>query len=146
MSSLHAQPIDDCPFNEPLDVWIRRAGERIGFGQVDETDFDKERRGRTAKDLFRELKNFPALDHVRALTHGDACLPNIIFDNNFTVVGFVDCGRTGIADPYQDLALASRSISSNLGERWVPHFFANYGLAKVDTRKLHFYRLLDEFF
>ena len=146
LRSLHAQPIDDCPFDEPLRVWIQRAGERMVSGQVDESDFDTERRGRSAEDLFRELKNFPPLKHGRAITHGDACLPNIIFGNNFAVVGFVDCGRAGIADPYQDLALASRSISSNLGERWVPKFFEAYGLTKVDRQKLRFYRLLDEFF
>jgi aminoglycoside 3'-phosphotransferase-2 len=62
------------------------------------------------------------------------------------VTGFVDCGRAGIADRYQDLALASRSIESNLGSRWSEAFFVNYGLPDPDGSKLDFYRLLDEFF
>jgi aminoglycoside phosphotransferase len=62
------------------------------------------------------------------------------------VSGFVDWGRAGIADRYQDLALCARSIAANLGPEWVTAFFEHYGLTIIDQRKLSFYELLDEFF
>jgi aminoglycoside 3'-phosphotransferase-2 len=78
------------------------------------------------------------------LTHGDACLPNLIADDaRFT--GFVDCARTAVADRCQDLALAARSISSNLGAEWGEAFLTAYG-GSADRDRLSFYRLLDEFF
>ena len=142
---LHAQAIEDCRFDQTVAVQIERARQRLHAGLVDETDFDEERLGRSANDLFRELETWRLPDETRVLTHGDPCLPNVIFDGK-RFAGFVDCGRAGVADPYQDLALAARSIESNLGSEWLSLFFREYGLAAPDERKLAFYRLLDEFF
>jgi aminoglycoside 3'-phosphotransferase-2 len=91
--------------------------------------------------LYRE---HPGSEDI-VVTHGDPCLPNVIFDNG-SFSGFVDCGRCGRADRYQDLALAHRSIESNFGIRLAESFLRAYGLEPVDTMKLSYYRLLDEFF
>lgn len=141
----HAQPVAGCPFDETLGVRIERAREQVRAGLVDESDFDDERRGRTASSLLIDLEAFPLIGESRALTHGDSCLPNVMFENA-RVTGFVDCDRVGVADPYQDLALASRSIAGNLGHEWVGTFFREYGVPNPDQQKLGFYRLLDEFF
>jgi aminoglycoside 3'-phosphotransferase II len=145
LTVLHAQPLDGCPFDETVAVQIERARHRVCAGVVDESDFDEERWGRTARELFIQLEAWRPADEACVLTHGDACLPNVLFDAG-RYVGFIDCGRVGVADPYQDLALAARSIGSNLGREWVPVFFEAYGLPNADERKLAFYRLLDEFF
>jgi aminoglycoside 3'-phosphotransferase-2 len=142
---LHAQPIAGCPFDQSVARQIEIARRRVDARLVDETDFDEERLGCTASDLLALVETSLPQSEERALTHGDPCLPNVMFDGSrFT--GFVDCGRVGVADPYQDLALAARSIGSNLGQEWVPVFFRSYGVPNPDERKLAFYRLLDEFF
>ncbi|SDP06533.1 Phosphotransferase enzyme family protein [Paenibacillus sp. yr247] len=78
-------------------------------------------------------------------THGDYCLPNIII-NNGKVHGFIDWGRAGVADRYQDLALAIRSIKYNFGNEYIYAFLDNYGLTELDESKVIYYQLMDEFF
>jgi aminoglycoside 3'-phosphotransferase-2 len=145
LKMLHAQPVEGCPFDQSVAAQISRAQQRVPAGMIDEADFDEERLGRTARELLAELDVWRPLDESRALTHGDPCLPNVMFDKG-QFVGFIDCDRAGVADPYQDLTLAARSIGSNLGRNWVPVFFRQYGIQNPDERKLAFYRLLDEFF
>jgi aminoglycoside 3'-phosphotransferase II len=145
LKMLHATPIDGCPFDQTVTAQIERARRRVAAGLVDETDFDEERTGRTARDVLAELEAWRPSSEALTLTHGDACLPNIMFDGGrFT--GFVDCGRFGVADPYQDLALAARSIAYNLGDEHVAALFAQYGLPEPNPLQLAYYRLLDELF
>jgi aminoglycoside 3'-phosphotransferase-2 len=79
------------------------------------------------------------------VAHGDACLPNFLARDG-QLTGLIDCGRLGVADRYQDLALAARSISRNYGRAFIPAFFSAYGVDQPDEQKLAWYALLDEFF
>lgn len=142
---IHSVPIDDCPFDQKLPVKIEAARVRIEKRLVDETDFDPKRLGRGAQDLYSEVLRFRPTQEDLVFTHGDYCFPNVIIAHE-AVSGFVDWGRAGIADRYQDLALRARSIATNLGPEWVTAFFEHYGLTIIDQRKLSFYELLDEFF
>ncbi|WP_338108671.1 phosphotransferase, partial [Heyndrickxia oleronia] len=60
--------------------------------------------------------------------------------------GFIDMGRAGISDRYQDLALAVRSITYNFGKDMIPYFLNEYGMQSYDKAKINFYQLMDEFF
>ena len=150
MRTLHAVNISACPFDQSRARRVRVAEEHVRAGTVDESDFDAGRKGRSAQDLLAELTASPPATESRSFTHGDYCLPNVLLTENaagsFRITGFVDCGNSGIADPYQDLALCARSVAGNLGPEWVPVLFAKYGLERVDEQKLAYYQLLDEFF
>lgn len=145
LREIHRLPIEDCPFDQRLRRKIELAHDRLLRKQVDESDFDQERQGKTALELFDELINTRRSTEDLVFTHGDYCFPNIIL-NRGRIRGFVDWSRGGVADRYQDLALAARSIYYNLGRDWTPLFFREYGIADPDERKLEFYKLLDEFF
>lgn len=145
LRELHAIPTAGCPFDRSLAVVIDSARERVMAGRVDESDFDEEHKGLRARDLLTLLKQQQPATENLVITHGDACLPNIVFEGSY-FRGFVDCGRSGLADAYQDLALASRSIARNYGRKYVNAFFESYGLREVDDSKLSYYRLADEFF
>jgi len=149
LRTLHATNISACPFDHSIRVRLAEAEARVRAGDVDESDFDDARQGRSATDLYAELTACPRPPEDRVFTHGDYCLPNVLLVTDGAgvhVSGFVDCGNAGIADRYQDLALCARSVVQNLGPEWVPALFARYGLEHVDEAKVRYYQLLDEFF
>lgn len=142
----HRAPWQDCPFDMRLPVRLALAQQNCAAGRVREDDFDDERYGRSAEDVLAELLASPAPPETPCLTHGDACLPNLLFDpQTLRLNGWIDVGRAGIADPVQDLALCARSLAYNWGEAWVQPFFTAYGRVPEATA-LAWYRLLDEFF
>lgn len=145
LRELHALPIRDCPFDASLRVKLREARERVLAGFVNEDDFDDERQGRRADDLLRELLETRPEREDLVVTHGDACVENVLVSGEF-VEGFVDVGRAGIADRHADLALAARSLAGEYGPEIAEFFLDTYGRSLVDASKLAYYRLLDELF
>lgn len=144
---IHSIDIRDCPFDQRLKIKIKEARTRLENGWIDADDFDDERQGRTAQSAFDELLRTRPTSEDLVFTHGDYCLPNILLDpQSWTLTGFIDWGRAGIADRYQDLALAARSLTYNFGSAGVERLFSEYGLDTVDLDKIAFYKLLDEFF
>ena len=138
-------PITSCPFDHRREKRMAVAKARMQAGSVDETDFDETRLGKSAETLFAELESRRPGREDLVVTHGDACLPNFIAsEEGFS--GYIDCSRLGVADRYQDIALACRSIAYNFGEALVQPFLDRYGLPATDPARLGYYQLLDEFF
>lgn len=150
LAALHRTSIGDCPFDQRIESRIEAARVRLDHDQVDAGDFDESRRGRSATDLLGEVLASVPDDEDLVFTHGDYCLPNVMLrqsaPDTVQLAGFIDCGRAGIADRHQDLALGMRSIAHNFGPRWVSTFLDAYGLAEPDPKKVAFFTLLDEFF
>ncbi len=142
---IHALDFRRCPFARPLDTMLALAQARLEGVLVDADDFDDERDGWSPQAAFNELlATYPAVEE-QVWVHGDYCPPNVLLADG-RISGFIDWGRAGIADPYQDLALAEREIADNLGAEWALAFLRAYGLADVDWDRIRFYKLLDEFF
>ena len=72
-------------------------------------------------------------------------MPNILLQNS-EISGFIDLSRAGVADRYNDLAIASRSVRYNLGPDFEDLFFEYYDLDQVDEDKIAYYRMMDELF
>jgi aminoglycoside phosphotransferase len=144
---IHSLDIAACPFEQRLAVKVEKAHRRLVTGVVDGHDFDDERSGWTAESAFAELLATRPTSEDLVFTHGDYCLPNIIINpQNWTISGFIDWGRAGVADRYQDLALVGRSLAYNFSPDWIEVLFREYGLSEIDYAKVQFYKLLDEFF
>ncbi|SDY92549.1 kanamycin kinase/aminoglycoside 3'-phosphotransferase-2 [Evansella caseinilytica] len=146
LKAIHNIEITNCPFKRTLEKKIDKARYRVENGLVDEANFEEENWGKKAVDLFETLLSKKTDDEDLVFTHGDYCLPNVIIDGN-KLSGLIDLGRGGVADRYQDIALAVRSLKHNLqSEKWVDLFFDHYGMKDVNDAKIDFYILLDEFF
>ena len=104
------------------------------------------------RDFHPEFAHFSAeeavdhLEHTRpnvetlAVCHGDYCLPNVLIENG-VAAGFVDLGELGVADRWWDLAVATWSVTWNLGPGLEELFLSEYGVERDDQR-LEFYRLM----
>lgn len=144
---VHQVDTANCPFDARLSHKIVLAQQRAYDGLVDVANFDEPRKKGHIEALLKRLLETQPQTEDLVFTHGDYCLPNILINPlDMTLSGFIDVGRAGIADLYQDLALAVRSIERNFGPKWGLLFLQTYGLQTVDRAKVKFYQLLDEFF
>ena len=147
---VHAVPIAECPFDARLDVRLERAAWEIAVGLTDEPAVRADH-GATPLEFLQRLESTrpsePPADLV--FVHGDYCLPNILIAPDAGaphVCAFLDWGRAGVSDRYQDLAIGARSLRHNLGQGWEPLYFAAYGLTDPDHARLAWYEALDELF
>lgn len=149
--------VSSCPLNSRLYERLKAARYNIDNNLVDTDDFEEDTFGangfKDTEELYEFLKNNkPTEDAV--LTHGDYCLPNV-FMKGEECAGFIDLGKTGTADRWQDIALCVRSLEYNVcnvrGEsretylNLKQYFYDLLGIEE-DKEKLRYYILLDELF
>jgi aminoglycoside phosphotransferase len=147
LQQFHALDYSTCPLDQRLNRKLALAAENLAAGLVDEAEVDARGHAEEAAGLLRWLTEHRPATEDLVFTHGDYCLPNILINAERTgISGFIDLGRAGVADRYQDLALAARSLTYNFGPGWEPLLWEAYGLASVDAAKLEYYVLLDELF
>ena len=148
--------ISECPINWRLENKLTQASYNIKNGLVDldnvEPDTFGENGFKDPTDLLQWLyENQPEEELV--LSHGDYCLPNI-FGIEDKITGYIDLGRTGIADKWCDIALCYRSLSHNYTGKYNQKQYLGYDdllLFKMlyiepDWKKIRYYILLDELF
>jgi aminoglycoside 3'-phosphotransferase I len=142
---LHALPVADCPFDAGADVRMAHARRLIDADMVDTDDFDSDHDGWIAEQLWDRLVALRRCVRPCAVTHGDYSLGNVMIDEGGRVMGCIDVGRLGVADPYQDIAILWQNLRE-FGEGWAARFLDAYGLEVVDWQQLEFHRCLDELF
>lgn len=147
--------ISNCPSDFSLNKKLILAENRVNNNLCTMDDAEPSTYGKNGYKNPAELllwlkRNKPAEKLV--LSHGDYCLPNIFVNNN-CVSGFIDLGRCGKADIYQDIALCYRSLKHNyVGKtddltvkNYCNELFEKLGI-KPDWDKIRYYILLDELF
>lgn len=150
--------INSCPSDQSLKNKLDQARSNIRQNRVDIHQLEAKSFGLNgitdpmALLIWLEA-NQPKEDLV--FSHGDFCLPNVFFSHDVSrVSGYIDLGRAGIADRYQDIALAYRSLKHNFAG-----VYDDYQVAEADAfelftyleitpdwDKINYYRLLDELF
>lgn len=150
--------ITECPYRTSrLEERLKAARYNVESGLVDMDNVEPETFGddgfRDPEELLEWLEqNQPEEDLV--LTHGDFCLPNI-FAENGKISAFIDLGKIGPADRWQDLAIVMRSLKHNLhgvyshGKKYAdinPQMLLDRLGIPMNDEKNRYYMLLDELF
>lgn len=156
LKMLWAVDASECPVMNHLDRKLELAGYRVRNGLAGTENAEPETYGpdgfQNPSALLAWLeKNRPEEELV--FSHGDYCLPNLFLADG-KVSGFIDLGRSGTADKYQDIALCWRSLTHNFAGAYGGRaysglkpelLFEKLGL-KPDYEKIRYYVLLDELF
>lgn len=156
LKKLWSVAISECPSDWRLKNKLARARYNIEHDLVDLDNVEPETFGKNGFKDPGELLQW-LWDHQPSeelvLSHGDYCLPNV-FGTGEEVSGYIDLGRSGVADKWCDIALCYRSLSSNYSGRYHGKKYSGYddlllfkelGI-KPDWEKIRYYILLDELF
>lgn len=148
--------ISDCPCNSSIGSKLKLAEFRVLNNLCSMDNVEPETYGengyKSPEELLQWLRdNKPSEDYV--LSHGDYCLPNIFIDNN-GISGFIDLGRCGVGDKYQDIALCYRSLKHNFEGKYGGEIYKGFKADMLfdelgiqpDWEKINYYLLLDELF
>ena len=143
---LRSTDIKDCPMNNNLDRKLMIAEENVKLNLIDMSDWEpSSERFSTPWELLIHLMNNRPKDEELVFTHGDYCLPNIFGEDN-RLSGFIDLGRAGIADLWQDVALCIRSLRYNYKTTEYDELLLKQIGIPLNQEKLDYYILLDELF
>ena len=142
---LSSIPIDECPFDNSLEIKLKDALYNIENNLVDISNWEKNNNFSTPKKLLDYLKNNKPRTYMPVFTHGDYCLPNI-FCKGDKISGFIDLGRGGISDIYQDIAICVRSLRHNFRTDNYIELLFKYLDMEPDWERIDYYILLDELF
>ncbi len=144
LRTLHALPVDECPFDASAPVRLADAARNVRAGRVDTGDFDDDHAGWSARRVLAKARALRPRSPGRVVTHGDFSLDNV-FVHRGRVTGCLDVGRAGVADPYQDLAILWHNLAE-FGEEMQAESLRAYGIRTPDMRRLRFHLVLDELF
>ncbi|MCL2717473.1 MAG: aminoglycoside 3'-phosphotransferase [Lachnospiraceae bacterium] len=149
--------ITNCPYLNNVPEKILQANYNIennlfDMGGVNPETFTSEG-FKNVSELYEYLdQNRPKEDLV--FSHGDFCLPNVFISGN-DITGFIDWGRGGIADRWQDIALCIHSLRYNcieyaLCDKEKCQEYENLLFQELaiepDKEKIRYFILLDELF
>ena len=149
-------PIADCPCHWPIEKRLQQATDNIASDKVDIESAQPDTFGNSGfknpEELLQWLiANKP--EETAVISHGDFCLPNIFVDDN-RVTGYIDLGKAGTADKWQDIALCYRSLMNNYngiygGKKYSgfkPELLFDALELAPDWDLMRYYILLDELF
>lgn len=120
---LHEQTFSDCPLDSANRRMITACEKERGSAFSGDISFLKE----------------------DALLHGDACLPNVFFSENFRFSGFIDLGDAGPGDRHFDLYWTMWSLNYNLNASKYNDVFLNaYGTDAFDAARYNVCAVLSQ--
>lgn len=141
LRAFHAVDASDCPFDYRIPHAVAHVAARVASGRVDPGDFHEVHRHLTPGEALSRLRQLaPDREEDVVVCHGDYCFPNVLLKDG-RVVGYLDLGEVAIAERWRDLAVATWSVTWNVGPGYEDLFLNAYG-SDWDVERREFYRLL----
>lgn len=156
LKMLWSVDIKECPYKNTIDNKLRLAEYRVKNNLCSVDDVEEDTYGENGfenpEHLLQWLKENKPQEQL-VFSHGDYCLPNIFVENG-KIAGFIDLGRSGVADIYQDIALCYRSLIHNFSGKYDGKQYSDFKPEMLfeelemepDWDKIKYYCLLDELF
>ena len=148
--------ISGCPQVRTLSAVLKEARMQVEKDLVDLDNVDPDTFGENGFESPEHLlewleKNQPLPEPV--FSHGDYCLPNVFLEGEH-IKGFIDLGRAGVGDKWNDIALCYRSLKHNFSGVYGGKIYENFNPDKLfevlgiepNWEKIRYYLLLDELF
>ena len=101
-------PVDACPFSSSTQVLVTEIRRHAAAGRLPRSTWHPSHRDLDLHEAIARLDKPPPID-VLVVCHGDACTPNTLIDDEGEFSGHVDLGGLGVADRWNDLAVATWS-------------------------------------
>lgn len=142
--------IAGCPAKHTLKNRLQIAADRVANNIVNTDVWVEYNTFATPAALLQHLTQAQPQAEDYVIVQGDYCLPNIFLDEA-GISGFIDLGRAGIADRYQDIALCIRTLSHNFGfaplqtDERIGKLFSHLKI-EPDYSKIEYFLLLNELF
>ena len=125
---LHELDFSDCPVKDRNSSYLSLAFENYEGKRYD-LSFTKELFPfKSAEEAISTLKEGMKLMKSDVLLHGDYCLPNVLFDDNFRFSSFIDVGNGGVGDRHIDIFWGAWTLWFNLKtDKYRNYFLDSYG-------------------
>lgn len=134
-----------CPFTNDVGFRLSELDYLLEGNLAAEDDFEQDdKRFTSIKELVRYLKdNVPNEDLI--FSHGDLSDGNVFVDHK-GLCHYIDWGRGGLADKWQDIAFCVRSIREDLGHKKYVDLFFDLLEVEPDWKQIDYHLLLDQLF
>jgi kanamycin kinase len=131
----------DRPFDYRVPRALEHAAARVAGGTIDPSGFHEVHEHLSPEQALTRLRELaPRQEEDVVVCHGDYCFPNVLLHEG-RVVGYLDLGEVGLAERWRDLAVATWSVTWNVGPGYEDLFLDAYG-TDWDMSRRDFYRLL----
>lgn len=139
----HAGPVTGHPPRGD-DELLAEARRRVRTGLVERDRFDPPYRRYGPTELLELAeRSRPGGEGRTVVVHGDARLSTLVVEGG-RIAGWRPSPRTGLGDPYRDLATLAIDLAAQVGAESLGRFFAAYGIDHPDVRRVDFHVLVDQ--
>jgi aminoglycoside phosphotransferase len=144
LAAFHAVDGSTCPFECGNADLLDRASAAVASGTVDPDRFDRAYTRSTPADLLRIVADSGPADPVApVVVHGEARLDVVRVDAG-RIVGGDAVERSGLGDPYRDLATMATSLVDVVGPEALGPFLDAYGIEHADVLRLDWHVMIDQ--